>query len=121
MLGNIVILLVSWLLLRLEQRSLAVLGLLPSLLRALQLLLGFLATLALAVLLRNLFAFLADFSWVPVPGLGMGFLFQGLYKTFQSVLFEELLFRGYVLYRLLALAGEKKATLLSAAAFGIYH
>ena len=121
MLGNIVIVLLSWLLLRLEQRSLSVLGLSPSLLRLLQLLLGFLATLALAILLRNLFAFLASFDWVPKPGLGTGFLFKGLYDTFQSVLFEELLFRGYLLYRLMKWVGEKKATLLSASAFGIYH
>lgn len=121
MLGNVVILLVSWVLLWYEKRNLSVLGLTPSLLRVLQLLLGFLSTLALAVLLRNLFAFLAVFDWVPVPGLGTGFLFQGLYNTFNSVLFEELLFRGYLLYRLLALVGEKKATLLSAVAFGIYH
>lgn len=121
MLGNVVILLVSWVLLWYEKRNLSVLGLTPSLLRVLQLLLGFLSTLALAVLLRNLFAFLAVFDWVPVPGLGTGFLFQGLYNTFNSVLFEELLFRGYLLYRLLALVGEKKATLFSAVAFGIYH
>ena len=121
MLGNVVILLVSWLLLRMEKRSLAVLGLMPSLLRGLLLLLGFLATLALAVLMRNFFAFLADFNWVPVPGLGTGFLFQGLYNTFQSVLFEELLFRGYLLYRLLVLVGERKAVWLSAVAFGAYH
>ena len=121
MLGNVVILFLSWLLLRLERRSLAALGLMPSLLRVLQLLLGFLATLALAVALRNLFALLAAFDWVPAAGLGAGFLFQGLYKTFQSVLFEELLFRGYLLYRLMLLAGEKRATLLSALAFGVYH
>ena len=121
MLGNVVILLVSWALLLYERRSLAVLGLSPSLLRVLQLLLGFLSTLALAVLLRNLFAFLAVFDWVPVPGLGTDFLFRGLYSTFNSVLFEELLFRGYLLYRLLALVGEKQATLLSAIAFGVYH
>jgi len=121
MLGNIVLLVVSWLLLRLEGRSLSVLGVSPSLLRALELLLGFLATLSLAMWLSYLFAFLANFEWVPVPGLGMGFIFEGLHKTLQSVLFEELIFRGYLLYRLLALVGERKGTLLSAAAFGGYH
>jgi membrane protease YdiL (CAAX protease family) len=121
MLGNVVILLASWGLLRLEERNLSVLGLVPSLLRMLQLLLGFLATLALAVVLSYMFSYLANFEWVPAQQVGSGFLFDGLYSTLQSVLFEELLFRGYFLYKGITLLGEKRANLLSAAAFGIYH
>ncbi|RDV16733.1 CPBP family intramembrane metalloprotease [Pontibacter diazotrophicus] len=121
MLGNVVILFAFWGLLRLEHKSLAVLGLSPSLLRVLQLLLGFLATLCLAVTLSYLLSFIANFSWEPVPDTGRGFLFEGLYSTFQSVLFEELLFRGYFLYKAITLMGEKKANLVSAAAFGVYH
>lgn len=121
MLGNVAILLAFWWLLRLEGKSLSELGLAPTLLRGLQLLLGFLSTLCLAVLLSYLFSFIARFNWEPVPGLGMGFLFEGFYKTLQSVLFEELLFRGYFLYQGVRLIGEKKANLLSAAVFGVYH
>lgn len=121
MLGNVVILVVFWGLLWLEKKNLSVLGISPSLLRVLQLLLGFLATLCLAVVLSTLFSFIANFSWVPVPDIGLGFLFEGLYKTLQSVLFEELLFRGYLLYKAITLIGEKKANLISATAFGIYH
>ncbi|WP_460921270.1 CPBP family intramembrane glutamic endopeptidase [Pontibacter brevis] len=93
----------------------------PTLLRVLQLLLGFLATLCLAVIISYFLSFLAGFSWEPVPGIGLGFLFRGFYNTFQSVLLEELLFRGYLLYKTITLMGEKKANLFSAAAFGIYH
>lgn len=121
MLGNVTILLAFWGLLRLEDKSLSVLGLNPTLLRLLQLLLGFISTLSLAVILSFLLSYLARFSWEPIPSLGMGFLFQGLYTTLQSVLFEELLFRGYFLYKGLTLLGEKKANLISAAAFGVYH
>ncbi|MFD3003291.1 CPBP family intramembrane glutamic endopeptidase [Pontibacter toksunensis] len=121
MLGNFLILLASWGLLRLENKSLAVLGLSPTLLRVLQLLLGFLATLSLAVLLSYVFSFVAYFSWEPVQDMGLGFLFKGLNKTLQSVLFEEFIFRGYLLYKLITLFGERKANLISAAAFGIYH
>lgn len=121
MLGNVTILLAFWGLLRLEHKSLSVLGLSPTLLRLLQLLLGFLSTLSLAVILSFLLSFLARFSWEPIPDIGMDFLFLGLYKTLQSVLFEELLFRGYFLYKGIMLLGEKKANLISAAAFGIYH
>lgn len=39
----------------------------------------------------------------------------------KSVVFEELLFRGTLLYVLWKRAGERTACLLSAAAFGIYH
>lgn len=121
MLGNIAILLAFWGLLRLEKESIAVLGLAPSLLRVLQMLLGFLSTMVLAVLLSYVFSYLANFEWVPARERGLDFLFDGLYQTFQSVLFEELLFRGYLLYKGIMLVGERKANLLSAAAFGVYH
>ena len=121
MLANVAILLMYWGLLRLENKNLEVLGLTPSLLRMLQLLLGFLISLCLAVIISYVLPFIARFNWEPVPDLGTGFLFAGFYKTFRSVLFEELLFRGYPLYKGITLLGEKKANLLSAVAFGIYH
>ncbi len=48
-------------------------------------------------------------------------LLQRFWWDFRSVLTEELLFRGALLYILIQRLGEKKAILISAIAFGIYH
>ena len=37
------------------------------------------------------------------------------------MLYEELLFRGYLLYQAMRLLGARRAVLLDAAAFGVYH
>ncbi len=39
----------------------------------------------------------------------------------NSVLFEELLFRGYLLYKAIEWLGARKGCFLSAIAFGVYH
>ncbi len=48
-------------------------------------------------------------------------MLKGLWYVFKSVLFEELLFRGALLYILIKRIGPAKAVLISAIAFGIYH
>lgn len=47
--------------------------------------------------------------------------FSSVWWTLKSVLFEELLFRGVLLYIAIRIIGAMKACLLSAIAFGIYH
>jgi hypothetical protein len=37
------------------------------------------------------------------------------------VLYEELVFRGYLLYQAIRILGPRRAVLLDAAAFGVYH
>jgi membrane protease YdiL (CAAX protease family) len=46
---------------------------------------------------------------------------KGTWWTLFSVLYEELIFRGVVLYILIKRIGEVKAILISCIAFGIYH
>ncbi|HEX6222857.1 MAG TPA: CPBP family intramembrane glutamic endopeptidase [Chryseolinea sp.] len=44
-----------------------------------------------------------------------------LYRTFNSVLFEELIFRTYALYKLLQYLGERNSIIITSAIFGVYH
>lgn len=65
--------------------------------------------------------FFGNQQWVLNPNLSFQLVMAGTWWNIKSVLFEELLFRGILLYILIQKAGETKAILLSAIAFGIYH
>jgi membrane protease YdiL (CAAX protease family) len=110
----------SWGLLRLEGRGLDALGFDQPRRRSLELLSMF-AILAAAVGIQQLsFAGLYGFSWQLNPKIsGVGVL-NSLRFDVNSVLYEELLFRGYLLYLLLRWMGGG-ALWISAAAFGVYH
>ncbi|MCB9056596.1 MAG: CPBP family intramembrane metalloprotease [Chitinophagales bacterium] len=47
--------------------------------------------------------------------------FQSSYWTLKSVLFEELIFRGALLYIAIEKLGTRSACIISAIAFGVYH
>ncbi len=121
MIGNLVIVLISWLLLKLKHKSLTILTGTSFLYRLLQFVAGFVGSALLAVMVSGIFAITAGFTWQPAAGLGVVFLLKGFYSAFNSVLFEELFFRGVLLYFAMSWWGEKRAVLLSAFAFGIYH
>ena len=122
MLGNVIILIVTWLLLRFEHKPLNhVLGLLPAKKALLYFGIGFVGTSLLAILTSYIFSVAANFSWVTTPGLSTSFLLKGFYEVLNSVLYEELVFRSYLLYLAIKFVGEHKANALSAVAFGVYH
>lgn len=50
-----------------------------------------------------------------------GWFLSSLWSLLTSALFEELLFRGALLYILIRRIGPAKAVLISAVAFGLYH
>jgi len=50
-----------------------------------------------------------------------GFILKSFWWDFKSVLTEELIFRGALLYILIHKLDSKKSILISAIAFGIYH
>jgi membrane protease YdiL (CAAX protease family) len=122
MIGILVELLVSWLLLWLcHRKNLSVLGLLPSK----KLLADFLVGCLISALLCAIYFF----SIVRISGtqlqVNQGFSFMdflsGFWWTLKSVLFEEFLFRGALLYIAIQRFGTKLGCILSAVAFGIYH
>lgn len=122
MLGIIVLLLLSWAVLYLfEKRSILALGFTPVGIRLLQFLIGFIMTALLCLSTELLEIYLRSAS----VHLSDSFSFQMLIARFwwdlRSVLTEELIFRGAILYILIMRLGQKKAILISAIAFGVYH
>jgi uncharacterized protein len=122
MIGLLVELLFSWVLLHfIEHRNLAVLGFRPTARRLRLAGLGFL----LGVIYLTAF-YLTEAALLHNPyhlntAYGLAAMLTGLWFVFKNVLFEELLFRGALLYILIRRIGPGKAVLIAAIAFGIYH
>ena len=116
-----ILLLVSWALLRLERKNLRVLGFDFPAQRLRQFGLGFLITGGAAAAQQWSYAFSTGDTWNLNPTLTFGLLWQHARWVINSVLFEELLFRGYLLYQAIKFLGERRAVWLSAIVFGIYH
>ena len=122
MLGILVQLLLSWLIMWLfEKSNLKVLGFYPTKKRLLGFALFFIVT-ALCCssdfFMRMIFA---KQQWELNPKLSSNLILTGTWWNVKSVLFEELIFRGVLLYIFIKKIGHNKAILISAIAFGIYH
>src|SRR5215831_9213701 len=121
MLGIIVELAASWLIVWLfQKKGLGVLGFNPTRRH----ITGFFLFLLLAAscciagfLLRMYFGE----KWEINPAFTGKLLAEGLWWNIKSVLFEELIFRGVILYILIKRLGPVPAIIISAVAFGIYH
>jgi len=122
MLGILVQLLISWVLIHfIEKKNLSVLGFRPTAKRLSDFVLFFLLTAACCFsgfLLRMHFG---REVWGVNPLLNVQLLLEGAWWNIKSVLFEELIFRGVVLYILIRRVGVAWALLISAVVFGIYH
>ncbi len=122
MLGILVIAAISWLLLYFIQKEhILALGFLPVLKRLKQFGLGFLVTGMLCVLVHYLEAFLKSGEWILNGNVSASLILKSFWWDFKSVLTEELIFRGGLLYILIQRIGNWKSILISAIAFGIYH
>src|SRR5687768_478045 len=99
MLGILVQLLISWLLVwMIQKKDLRVLGLKPTRSRLLHFILFFLLTAACcatAFLMRTVFT---EERWHLNPLLTGSMFVEGVWWNIKSVLFEELIFRGVILY-----------------------
>ena len=122
MIGIIVQLAISWLIIWfIEKKDLSVLGFFPTRKRLLDFGLFFFITAvccASEFLMRILFA---KEQWQVNPLLTSRLVLEGTWWNLKSVLFEELIFRGVILYLLIKKLGSVKAIIISAIAFGIYH
>lgn len=122
MIGILVAIAISWLLLYLvEKKNILALGLLPLAKRTKQFFIGFAITGLLCVLTQYLEAFLKSSSWVLNENIVFGTVIDSFWWDVKSVLTEELIFRGALLYILIQKIGSKKSILISAISFGIYH
>jgi membrane protease YdiL (CAAX protease family) len=122
MIGILVILAISWLLLFLiVKENLLTLGFLPITKRLKQFLIGFVITAILCVLVQYFKSLLKSSIWVLNENSTVGIILKSFWWDVKSVLTEELVFRGALLYILIQKIGSKRSILISAIAFGIYH
>jgi membrane protease YdiL (CAAX protease family) len=122
MIGIIVQLVISWLLVWLfEKKDLGVLGFRPTWQRVADFVLFFMIT---AICCSSGFFIRRYFGheyWEVNPAFTFKLFVTGLWWNIKSVLFEELIFRGVLLYILIKRLGSGKAIIISAIGFGIYH
>jgi membrane protease YdiL (CAAX protease family) len=116
-----ILLAVSWFLLRLEGRGLDAIGINKPRKRALEFTAGFVALGAVAAMQQLGLSLVASDPFVVNADVDAQSLLNGLRFTVNSVLYEELVFRGYLLYRVIQWLGSRGAVWLAAGAFGVYH
>ncbi|WP_102260947.1 CPBP family intramembrane glutamic endopeptidase [Mesobacillus jeotgali] len=122
MLGIVVQLIISWILLRvLYRENLNVLGIIPTKLRMSQFALGFIFTALLCTVIQLVYSSLTNTDWKLNENLSVFGTLNFLWWNVKSVIFEELIFRGALLYIAIRKWGARTGILLSAIAFGIYH
>lgn len=118
---GIILVIVSWALLRLEGKNLDVLGFNAPRDRLRQFGAGFLTAGLFVVVQQMGYSLAAGVPWEINTEFTTSALFDQVRRNINSVLYEELLFRGYLLYQMIRWAGSRNGTLLGAAVFGIYH
>ncbi len=122
MIGIIIQLAISWLLVWFfEKKNLSVLGFTPSKQRALHFFLYFFIATACCSSGFIMKMYFGKQEWQLNPVLSVDLILKGIWWNLKSVLFEELIFRGVILYMLIRRIGSTKAIIISAIGFGIYH
>lgn len=122
MLGLIVELIISWLLLWIfYKRNLLVLGIVPIKSRLFNLFFGLLIAVACCTVYHLSFTVFANYNWTLNNEFTGQTLLSSSWWTLNSVLYEELIFRGALLYILIKKLGVRTACITSAISFGVYH
>ncbi len=122
MLGILVQLIISWIVVYFfNKNNLSVLGFGVTKKRIADFGIFFLLTAVICASGFLLKMYFGEQRWQLNPKLNVALVWNGLWWNIKSVLFEELIFRGVLLYILIQLTGAKKAIIISAVAFGVYH
>lgn len=122
MIGLLIQLLASALLLWLVcRKSLWVLGIAPTNEMLTWLSIGFMVAASVCMSYHLLVSLLTTTSWSRNPTATYPSIATSSWWMLRSVLFEELLFRGALLYIAIQKLGTKAACIISAIAFGVYH
>jgi len=120
--GLLVELAINWvLLLLIEKKDVRVLGLIPTGKNVTQLFVGFCIAAVFCAFYYWLQTAFSGSVWAVNPLFNLSKFLSGSWWTMQSVLYEELIFRAALLYIAIQKIGAKKAVILSAVCFGIYH
>ena len=89
--------------------------------RAKEFFIGLIFSMILCLLTQVLLSQLSDTTWAISNDLSIGKLAFSLLYDLNSVVAEELLFRGIILYFLIKYSTTRIAMFISATLFGIYH
>jgi len=120
--GIIIQLTISWLLLWVIKReNLSVLGLLPSVQRFKHFSLGFLIAAAICAFNYFLQTIFSGSNWSIHKDFTIRDFIYSTWWNLRSVLYEEFMFRGALLYLAIDYLGIKRGCILSAVCFGVYH
>jgi uncharacterized protein len=122
MAGIFVELIISWLLLWfIFKKHLTVLGFKPTKNRLQNLGVGLIIAATCCALYHTMTTAFANNSWTFNKSVSSNALLKSSRYALISVLYEELIFRGALLYIAISILGTTKACIISAVCFGIYH
>lgn len=122
MLQIIGILVISWLIVLLFNRSnLSVLGMRPNKKLLKLVLILFIVTAICCSTTYLMKIYFAKEQYILNPKLTVNLISLGIWETLRSVLTEELICRGVLLYILIKKVGDKWAVIISSVAFGLLH
>ena len=119
---NLIIVSISWIAIYLiEKRNIFSIWLKPFKQRGREFIMGFIFMACLCMVTQVILAQIGHINWTLSDDFNLSKLFDSIYFDINSVIFEELQFRGILLYLLIKYINETTGVILSAAAFGIYH
>jgi uncharacterized protein len=122
MIQLLALLAISWLLLWFfEKQDLSVLGLVPTKNRITYFIILFIVSACAAALAFGLKMYFVKEAYSIAPALTFKSVLQESWFQFRSVLTEELLCRGALLYILIKKTGKRKAIFISAILFAVLH
>jgi membrane protease YdiL (CAAX protease family) len=122
MIGILIELFISWALLRLfEKRNLEALGIELSTKRLKYLGIGILFPMLYYTILFLVLSYVGKNPYYLNTNYSSAKFLDAFGYVFRSVAFETLIFQGVLLYMLIKHFGSRKAILISAVSFGIYH
>jgi membrane protease YdiL (CAAX protease family) len=122
MLGLLVIIVISWLLLRFfEKKNINVLGIIPNNKIIIQFLIGLVFMTAIALLTTYIDGFVLSINRQLNSNINYTSILNSFGYHLRSALTEDLVFRGAILYIFIQRIGTKKAIIISGIVFGIYH
>lgn len=122
MLGVLVLFILSWLILWLFfKEHITTLGIRPTNRRLKEFSAGLILMAILCAINLIGQSYFNGISYVQNPDYGFLKSLNDIWWTFKAALFEELIFRGAILYILIKRIGINWACIISAIAFGIYH
>ena len=122
MLGILVQLILSWIIIYfVQKKDLGVLGFMPTRKRLIGFVFFFILTALCCASGFFLRMYFGGESWTLNPNMNTRMALTGVWWNIKSVLFEELIFRGVLLYILIKRLGMAWGIIISSVAFGIYH